>query len=97
MAKHIVHKHSAIKNKTPVPNQLEYGEIAINYNAESPQIYIKDSNDNINVLARTAIKSRGISEEEMYRLLYRSLLLGNMDLSFEQEMFNKILKEWMVL
>ena len=43
------------------------------------------------------IKSRGISEEEMYRLLYRSLLLGNMDLSFEQEIFNKILKEWRVL
>ena len=43
------------------------------------------------------IKSRGINEEEMYRLLYRSLLLGKMKLDEEEELFNKLLKEWGVL
>lgn len=43
------------------------------------------------------IKSRGISEEEMYKLLYRSLLLGNMNLSSEEELFNNKLKEWRLL
>ena len=43
------------------------------------------------------IKSRGISEQEMYKLLYRSLLLGKMNLDKEEELFNKLLKEWGVL
>ena len=43
------------------------------------------------------IKSRGINEKEMYRLLYRSLLLGKMNLSEEEELFNKLLKEWGLL
>lgn len=43
------------------------------------------------------IKSRGLNEEEMYRLLYRSLLLGSMNLNEEKELFNKLLKEWGLL
>ena len=43
------------------------------------------------------IKSRGINEREMYKLLYRSLLLGKMKLDEEEELFNKLLKEWRVL
>lgn len=43
------------------------------------------------------IKSRGINEIDMYKLLYRSLLLGKMNLSEEEELFNKLLKEWRVL
>lgn len=43
------------------------------------------------------IKSRGINEFDMYKLLYRSLLLGKMNLSEEEELFNKLLKEWRVL
>lgn len=43
------------------------------------------------------IKSRGISEREAYRLLYRSLLLGKMKLDIEEELFNKLLKEWGLL
>jgi len=43
------------------------------------------------------IKSRGIDVEEMYRLLYRSLLLGTMKLEEEKELFNKLLKEWGLL
>ena len=33
--------------KTPTAEQLDYGQIAINYNAEEPFLAIKDSNDNI--------------------------------------------------
>lgn len=40
------------------------------------------------------IKSRGISDKEMKRLLYRSVLLGKMELNEEEELFNKLLKEW---
>lgn len=43
------------------------------------------------------IQSRGINKREMYRLLYRSLLLGKMVLDEEEELFNKLLKEWGVL
>lgn len=43
------------------------------------------------------IKSRGISEDEMYHLLYRSILLGRMELDSEKELFNKLLKEWGLL
>jgi len=43
------------------------------------------------------IKSRGINEKDMYKLLYRSLLLGKMNLDEEEELFNKLLKEWRLL
>ena len=33
--------------KSPTPSQMEYGEIAVNYNTNDPAIFIKDSNDNI--------------------------------------------------
>ena len=39
----IQHKRSAVKAKAPQPTDLEYGEIAINYEKSDPCIYIKDS------------------------------------------------------
>jgi hypothetical protein len=39
----IQHKRSAVKAKAPQPTDLEYGEIAVNYEASDPCIYIKDS------------------------------------------------------
>ncbi len=33
--------------KTPTSAQLEYGELAINYNQEDPAIFLKDSNNNV--------------------------------------------------
>ena len=33
--------------KTPTPSQLEYGELAINYNTDDPAIFLKDSNNNV--------------------------------------------------
>ena len=33
--------------KQPTAGQMEYGELAVNYNNEDPAIFIKDSNDNI--------------------------------------------------
>ena len=33
--------------KEPTPEQMEYGELAVNYNGEDPAVFIKDSNDQI--------------------------------------------------
>ena len=33
--------------KQPTTAQMEYGELAVNYNKEDPAIFIKDSNNNI--------------------------------------------------
>lgn len=38
-------KRSAELGKTPTAEQLDYGEIALNYNAEEPFLSIKDSNN----------------------------------------------------
>jgi hypothetical protein len=43
----IQHKRSAVKAKAPQPTDLEYGEIAINYETSDPCIYIKDSANTI--------------------------------------------------
>ena len=40
---HLQHVKSAVKSKAPLAADLEFGELAINYNNESPAIYIKDS------------------------------------------------------
>ena len=47
MAYRLLHKKSSLSGKTPTETQLEYGEIAINYNANSPKIHFKDSENNI--------------------------------------------------
>lgn len=47
MAQKINFLRSAVKDKAPVASALTYGEIAINYNLESPTIYLKTSNDKI--------------------------------------------------
>lgn len=39
-------KRSAELGKTPTAEQLDYGEVALNYNAEEPFLSIKDSNNN---------------------------------------------------
>jgi hypothetical protein len=39
----VQHKRSAVKGKQPLPTDLEFGEIAVNYEASSPALYIKDS------------------------------------------------------
>ena len=43
----IQHKRSAVKDKAPLPADLEYGEIAVNYEATDPALYVKDSADAI--------------------------------------------------
>ena len=43
----IKHFRTADLNKVPSASTLAYGEIAVNYNAESPNLYIKDSDDNV--------------------------------------------------
>ena len=47
MAYRLLHKKSNQLGKMPTESQIEYGELAINYNAESPTLYIKDSNNEI--------------------------------------------------
>ena len=50
MAHSVYIKHSNVLNKVPV--QLEYGELAINYNSEKPMLYIKTDDGNIIDLVR---------------------------------------------
>lgn len=52
-------KHSAVEGKKPQPTDLDYGEIAINFNANQPFLSIKDTNDQI----RTFSTGGGIGEE----------------------------------
>lgn len=43
MAPKIKHKRSAVAGKAPQPADLDYGEIAVNYEASDPALYVKDS------------------------------------------------------
>ena len=51
MAKHIIHAHSSAivggGAKLPTPDQIEYGEIAINYSKGNETISIKNAEDEI--------------------------------------------------
>ena len=48
--------------KEPTAQQLEYGELAVNYNTDDPAIFLKDSNNNvirisgISVILRTMVR-----------------------------------------
>lgn len=44
---HLQHIKSERKDKAPLAENLNLGEIAINYNSESPAIYIKDNENNV--------------------------------------------------
>ncbi len=44
---HLVHVKSHVLDKAPSAETLNYGEIAVNYNVDSPALYIKDDADNI--------------------------------------------------
>ena len=39
----IKHKRSAVSGKQPLPADLDFGEIAVNYHASGPAIYLKDT------------------------------------------------------
>ena len=39
----IKHKRSAVSGKAPLPADLDFGEIAVNYHASGPAIYVKDT------------------------------------------------------
>jgi hypothetical protein len=50
----VKNKRSAVRGKQPLPTDLEYGEIAINYEASDPAIYIKDSADAVRRITGSA-------------------------------------------
>ena len=59
----IQHKRSAVKGKAPLPADLEYGEIAVNYEATDPALYVKDSADAIRKIGGDATETvKGIVE-----------------------------------
>jgi hypothetical protein len=47
MKYHFLHKRSSVSGKTPSVSALHYGELAINFNADSPKLHIKNSSDKI--------------------------------------------------
>ena len=40
-------KRSAVKDKVPLPADLEYGELAVNYNKGSVRLYTKASDNTV--------------------------------------------------
>ena len=59
----IQHKRSAVAGKAPLPADLEYGEIAVNYEATDPALYVKDSADAIRKIGGDATETvKGIVE-----------------------------------
>lgn len=44
---HLVHVKSSVFDKAPVASDINYGEIAVNYNSGSTALYIRDHADNI--------------------------------------------------
>ena len=59
----IQHKRSAVASKAPLPADLEYGEIAVNYEATDPALYVKDSADAIRKIGGDATEAvKGIVE-----------------------------------
>lgn len=43
----ILHRRSRVKNKRPLVTDIQWGELAVNYNDEDPGLYIKDESNDI--------------------------------------------------
>ena len=54
--------------KAPTPAQLEYGELAINYNEADPTLFIKDSSDNVIPIAGDAYTLNLIQENQQIEI-----------------------------
>ena len=50
--------------KAPTAGQMEYGELAVNYNTADPTLFIKDSNDNIIPIAGSSYITEIIEENQ---------------------------------
>lgn len=60
----IKHYRSDVKDKKPNSNDIEYGEIAINYAKDSESLYIKNSNDEVINITEKSDLSNLVSYEE---------------------------------
>lgn len=63
----IIHKRSSINGNLPSPSNLEYGEIAVNYNANNEKLTIKNSNNVIAFFPSMTIIQAAIDEEKTAR------------------------------
>lgn len=43
----ILHKRSEVSGKIPTPNDIEYGEIAVNYASDTESLFFKNSSNEI--------------------------------------------------
>jgi hypothetical protein len=43
----ILHRRSRVKNKRPLTTDIQWGEIAVNFNEEDPSVYIKDESNKV--------------------------------------------------
>ena len=76
--------------KPPSPEQLEYGELAVNYNADDPVLFIKDSND---IVMRIAGEGSPGGFSGNYNELTNKPTIGNAEITItsggvEQGKFN---------
>ena len=76
----------SLGNSKIIPNLIiNSNDILANHSA-----YIGKIDDEI----RFYIQSRGISEDNIKRLIYQTMMLGIMNLNEEKEDFNRIINEW---
>ena len=58
VTRHLVNPRSSVRGKAPRANEIEYGEIAVNYNAKEPFIAIKNSESGITRITDSVISGQ---------------------------------------
>ena len=59
----ILLKKSAVKDRVPAPEALEYGELAIGFHHSWPALFLKDNRDAVRMIAPpSSTKIRGLAE-----------------------------------
>jgi hypothetical protein len=65
----IIHKRSDVLDKKPLSSDIEYGEIAINYNKDNETLFIKNTNDEI-----VEFKDKNYIDNQVNKLITNSSL-----------------------
>ncbi len=60
MAINFLHKRTATASKRPTAAQLDIGEIALNYAADEPGLYIEDNSGAVRKVGPTAVGPDGV-------------------------------------
>ena len=73
----IIHKRSSVKDNAPTPTTLEYGEIAVNYNANNEKLFVRNSTNTIALFPSQTLITEQIEEEKNSRIAADDVLTAN--------------------